>query len=138
MGYYKDADQLYELLGQLFEDLKADPEIAKKIAASGLVVRFAYSDPDSEIWIDAHEKDPDKAEIILGDPGDGRKADITMSMDADTAHQFWLGDLNLMAALTRRKIVAKGPIPKAMKLLPVIKPAYPMYRELLASKGLQP
>jgi hypothetical protein len=137
MGAYKDADQLYELLGELFEELKNDPVIAEKIAASGLVIKYEYTDPDAEIWIDASEKDPAKSRVICGPPPDDLEAEVTMTMKADVAHQFWLGNVNLMVALTRKQIVAKGPIPKTMKLLPVIKPAYQMYRDLLTSKGLE-
>lgn len=45
--------------------------------------------------------------------------------------------MNLMVALTRKQIVAKGPIPKIMKRLPVIKPAYAMYQNVLKEKGLE-
>jgi hypothetical protein len=58
-------------------------------------------------------------------------------MKADVAHEFWLGNVNLMVALTRKQIVAKGPIPKIMKLLPVIKPAYAKYQALLKDRGLE-
>lgn len=136
MSVYKDAGQLYELLGELFEEIRSDPAIGPKLTASGLIVRFIYHEPEAEIWMDGHLKDPDKAEIICGNPND-REAEVTMEMSADTAHKFWLGNLNLMVALTRKQITAKGPIPKIMKLLPVIKPAYGMYRELLKSKGLE-
>ena len=43
----------------------------------------------------------------------------------------------MIASLTRREMVAKGPIPKILKLLPVIKPAYQLYPEYLKSKGLE-
>ncbi len=136
MGTFKDADQLYELLGQLFQDLTGDKVIAGKFAASGLVIRFVYTDPDSEIWLDASKKDPDNIVVTCG-PAEGLEAEVTMSMNADVAHLFWLGNVNLMVALTRKQIVAKGPIPKIMKLLPVIKPAYAMYQKELKDKGLE-
>jgi len=60
-----------------------------------------------------------------------------MSMEAFTAHLFWMQKLNLMSAITRGLIKAKGPIPKAMKLLPVLKPFYANYRETLAELGRQ-
>lgn len=135
MGAFKDADQLYELLGGLFDELMKDKDIAKKSAATGLIIVFRYTDPDSEIWLDASKKDPDNIGITCG-PAEGLTADVTMSMKADIAHQFWLGNVNLMVALTRKQIVAKGPIPKIMKLLPVVKPAYAMYRNMLKEKGL--
>ncbi|MFH1151029.1 MAG: hypothetical protein V1748_11205 [Actinomycetota bacterium] len=136
MGVYKDADQMYELLGGLFEDLTGDKVIADKFAASGLTIQFKYTEPDAEIWLDASKKDPDNIGIICG-PAEGLTAEVEMSMKADMAHEFWLGNVNLMVALTRKQIVAKGPIPKIMKLLPVIKPAYDKYKALLRDKGLE-
>ena len=43
--------------------------------------------------------------------------------------------VNLMAALTRKQMVSKGPIPKILKLLPAIKPTYAMYPEYLDENG---
>lgn len=136
MAVFKDADQLYELLGGLFDDLTKDENIAKKFAASGLVIHFVYTEPDAEIWLDASEKDPDNLGVVTG-PAEDLTAEVEMSMKADVAHQFWLGNVNLMVALTRKQIVAKGPIPKIMKLLPVIKPAYEVYKNMLREKGLE-
>jgi len=58
-----------------------------------------------------------------------------MTMKADVAHRFWLGRVNLLTAITRRQIVAKGPIPKILKLLPAIQPAYQKYAEYLHEIG---
>ncbi|MDD5748745.1 MAG: SCP2 sterol-binding domain-containing protein [Actinomycetota bacterium] len=136
MGVFRDADQLYELLGGLFQELTENKEIAEKFASSGLVIRFSYKEPDAEIWLDASKRDPENIEIICG-KAEGIEPEVEMSMDADVAHKFWLGKVNLMVALTRRQIVAKGPIPKIMKLLPVIKPAYGVYKKVLREKGLE-
>jgi len=127
---------VYELLGELFNTLTGDKVIAEKFAASGLVIQFAYTEPDSEIWLDASKKDPENLVVTCG-PAEGLTADVEMGMKADVAHEFWLGNVNLMVALTRKQIVAKGPIPKIMKLLPVIKPAYAMYQQELKDKGLE-
>jgi hypothetical protein len=136
MAVFKDADQVYDLLGGLFDDLTNDPVIAEKFAASGLVIRFVYTDPDSEIWLDASKKDPKNLGVVCG-PAEGLTAEVEMAMNADVAHQFWLGNVNLMVALTRKQITAKGPIPKIMKLLPVIKPAYAVYQNMLKERGLE-
>ena len=59
-----------------------------------------------------------------------------MTMDADFAHKFWHGKANLVSALTRRLVMAKGNVPKTLKLLPVLKPAYRLYPQYLKDKGL--
>jgi hypothetical protein len=58
-----------------------------------------------------------------------------MWMSADIAHKFWFGKVNLMAALTRKQMTAKGPIPKILALLPAIKPTYAMYPKYLEENG---
>jgi hypothetical protein len=64
------------------------------------------------------------------------KPDVVMTMKADVSHAFWHGKVNLVAALAKRDIVASGPIPKILKLLPAIAPLYQMYPALLREKGL--
>ena len=132
MPVFNDANQLYDTFGALFTQLANDPKVAQVIAKSGLIIRFKYSEPDSEITIDA-TKEP--IEVFYGPCS--LKPMVDMSMSADTAHQFWLGKLNLVSALTRGNIVAKGPIPSIMKLLPIISPAFKIYPEVLKAKGFQ-
>ncbi|HZW83220.1 MAG TPA: hypothetical protein VFF14_07390, partial [Candidatus Deferrimicrobium sp.] len=75
--------------------------------------------------------------ICPGDSYHQGKAEIVMSMKADTAHLFWMGKINLMAALAKGQIVSKGPINKALALLPAIKPTYTMYPEHLKKLGME-
>ncbi len=132
MPVFKDADQLYDCFGALFKQLADDPKVGPVIAKSGLVIRFNYANPECGITIDA-TKEP--IEFHFGDCG--LKPSVDMSMQADVAHQFWLGKVNLVSALTRGTIVAKGSIPSIMKLLPIISPAFKIYPEVLKQKGLE-
>ena len=59
----------------------------------------------------------------------------TFTLTADVAHKFWHGKVNLAKALTTKAIVARGPIPKILKLLPVIEPMYKRYPQYLKDKG---
>ena len=59
-------------------------------------------------------------------------------MKADVAHEFWMGKVNVPMAIMSGKIVSKGPTPKALALLPAIKPAYAMYPQVLQEVGKQP
>lgn len=137
MGVFRNTEELYEILGAFFNGIKMDADIGGKIAASKLVISFEYSDPDSVITVDASQPDSDGGyfRVLMG-PTDV-KPEVVMSMKGDVAHQFWLGKVNLLAALSRRQIVAKGPIPKTLKLLPAIQPAYERYAEFLRERGRQ-
>lgn len=130
MGYFKSGEEFKDILGNFFLQLAVDPVVSPKLKASKLKIRFDYSDPDLAISMDLGQ---DPVPILFND--DSIKPDVQMSMKADVAHRFWLGKVNLIAALTRREMVAKGPIPKILKLLPAIKPAYILYPEYLEKKG---
>ena len=54
--------------------------------------------------------------------------EVVMSMEADTAHRFWLGKVNVTVALARGQMKAKGPVAKILKLVPLTKPIFPRYR----------
>jgi len=131
MAYFENGDKLQEILGGFFRKLLDDPAIGPKLQASNMVIKFLYSDPALSITIDC-TKNP--VQLLFNDSS--VKPEVEMSMKADVAHRFWFGKVNLLAALTRREMVAKGPIPKVLKLLPVIKPAYDLYPQYLQEKGL--
>jgi putative sterol carrier protein len=63
--------------------------------------------------------------------------EIVMTMEADTAHKFWLGKVNVTMALARGQMKAKGPVAKILKLVPLTKPIFPRYREMLEQEGRQ-
>ena len=67
----------------------------------------------------------------------GGQPEVTMRMSADFAHAFWNGRVNLVSALTRRQVIAKGNVPKTLKLLPILKPAYALYPQYLAEIGMK-
>jgi putative sterol carrier protein len=131
LSYFKDADELYATLGKLFVDITADPELGPKFRQADTVVRYEYSDPNSAITVRLKEGDGDAVEF--GDPA--REPEVTMTMAADTAHKFWLGEVNVTVALARGQIKAKGPVAKILKLVPLAKPVFPRYKAQLEAQG---
>lgn len=136
MGVFRDADHFYDCVGELMDRAKRDPHVGPKIAKSGLVIQFRYTDPDAITTVDARGKptQEDAYVDVINGPSD-LKPDITMTMQADVAHAFWHGKVNLMRALAKKEIVAQGPVTKILKLLPAVKPLYQQYPVLLREKG---
>ena len=131
MAYFKDADEVYEYIGRLFEELASDEELAPKFRKANTIVQYQYRDPESQITVkllDGQDGQVDCGQTAM-DP------EVVMTMDADTAHRFWLGEVNVTVALARGQIKAKGPVAKILKLVPLVKPVFPRYRSLLANAG---
>ena len=131
MPYFSDIQPFYDCLIELFDKLMEDPVVEGKALDSKLTVRFDFRDPDGEMWIDCTG---DKVKLVPG--SQEMTADAALAMDADTAHKFWLGKLNLIKSLTSGEIASEGSVPKLLKLLPVIKPAFKIYPEVLTEMGL--
>jgi putative sterol carrier protein len=131
LAYFKDADEVYAYIGRLFQELSEDEELAPRFRKANTIVQYRYREPESQITVrlaEGEEGQVDCGETALN-------PEIVMTMDADTAHRFWLGDVNITVALARGQIKAKGPVAKILKLVPLVKPVFPRYRRMLTDAG---
>jgi putative sterol carrier protein len=131
LAYFKDAQEVYDTIGKLFQDLAEDEELAQKFRKANVIVKYEYSNPDSVITVRLQEGQP--GDVDFGDTE--MEPDVTMTMEADTAHRFWLGKVNVTVAMARGQIKAKGPVAKILKLVPLTKPIFPRYKAQLEAQG---
>jgi putative sterol carrier protein len=131
LAYFRDAQEVYDTIGKLFVDLAADEELGPKFRQANTIVQYAHRDPDATITVQLKEDEP--AEVDFGETE--MEPEVVMSMEADTAHRFWLGQVNVTVALARGQIKASGPVAKILKLVPLTKPVFPRYKALLEAQG---
>ena len=131
MPCFKDADEVYSFIGKLFEDLAEDEELAPKFRKANTIVQYQYRNPESVITVRIQEDE--EGQVDCGDTD--LEPEVVMSMEADTAHRFWLGEVNVTVALARGQIKAKGPVAKILKLVPLTKPVFPRYKAQLEAAG---
>jgi putative sterol carrier protein len=131
LPYFKDADEVYSFIGKLFEDLAEDEELAPKFQKANTIVQYRYRNPESVITVKV--KEGEDGQVDLGQTE--MEPEVVMSMEADTAHRFWLGNVNVTVALARGQMKAKGPVAKILKLVPLTKPIFPRYRKMLEEAG---
>jgi hypothetical protein len=133
---FVDYAALYTCFGALYDEAKGDSRIAPRIRDAHLNIQFRYRDPDAQVTIAAAREpsQPDAYFDVIWGPVEF-PIDVEMSMQADIAHAFWHGRVNLMTALARRQIIARGPIPQILRLLPAVEPMYAMYPRILQTIG---
>src|SRR3954468_1543300 len=131
MPYFKDAQDVYDTVGKLFTELAEDEELAPKFRKANTIVQYDYREPESKITVRLQEGQP--GDVDFGETD--MEPEVTMSMEADTAHRFWLGEVNVTVALARGQIKARGPVAKILKLVPLTKPIFPRYKVLLEEQG---
>ena len=130
MAVFSSTEKMYEVLGSLFEMLLKDPVAGPKFLDSDIIIKFDITDPAGQLWI----TNIDGGKVICGSAD--LKPTIDMQLSGDTCHKFWLQQIAMPVALAKGLIKAKGPMPKVIKLLPLLKPAYAGYPEIAKKHGL--
>ena len=131
MPYFKDADEVYAYIGKLFQDLAEDEELAPRFRQANTIVQYRYREPEAQITVKLLEGE--EGRVDCGPTT--MEPEVVMTMDVDTAHRFWLGNVNVTVALARGQMKAKGPVAKILKLVPLVKPVFPRYRRMLEESG---
>ena len=138
MPYFKDAKECEEILGGFFTMMfnkyqdkdKLATQVIDALKDKKLVVKFIWKEPEMTVTLSPND---DNFGVFIND--DSIEPVATFSLTADSAHEFWHGKIKLAKALTTKQIIAKGPIPKILKLLPIIAPLYEEYPKYLADIG---
>lgn len=120
MSVFKDAAQAEELFGDLWAKMIRETEFGAKLKESGISIFFVVNDPDMVMYVD--ENGP-----VFGEEAEAKTPVVTMKMNGDTAHKYWLKKLNVAKALALRQIKAKGPVTKVLNILPLLKPGQELY-----------
>ena len=128
MSAFHAAQDVYDRIGRVLQELAADPELAPAFHAADTCVRYELHDPESAITVGSRAGAP--VRVDLG-PSDQEPA-VVISMDADTAHSYLLGEVDMTVALARGQITAEGPVTKILAVLPAFEPLLPRYRAIVS------
>ena len=131
MPYFRDEADVYSCIGRLFQEIVRDEELATKFQRANTILQYQYREPECQITlklVDGEDPRVDLGETQL-------EPEVVMEMEADTAHRFWLGEVNVTVALARGQMRAKGPVAKILRLVPLTKPVFPRYRKMLEEAG---
>jgi len=131
MSMFANTEELHRIMAELWAAIKNDPDMSRKIKESKLIVQFHYRDPNGLITVDC--SDGSSFNVYTGDSD--LKPIVEMFMKADVAHEFWLGKVSVPLAILTGKMVAKGPVNKALALLPVLKPAFEIYPDIYKKRN---
>jgi hypothetical protein len=58
---------------------------------------------------------------------------VKMTMSSDTANRYFQGRENIAIAIARRRIKAGGDVKAALAIIPITKPLFVRYREMIAA-----
>ena len=129
MAVFKSVEHMNEVLGGLFQSILDDPTVGPKLKQAGVILKYNITDPEGDIWIDSKE-----GRIIVGEYD--REPTIELKVSGDTIHNLLLRKTNINAALATKKIIAKGPIQRVLKLIGLFNKAFELYPDVAREDGL--
>ncbi len=131
--HFNDPATAVEVFVETFRRAVDDAQIAGIVGQLKQLVYFDYTqdDPQVSFHVDARGE---AIQVVAGAPADS--PDVTIIAGVDIGHQAWSNQLNPVVAMATGRIKSKGSAAALLKLAPVLKLIAPIYRQVLASKGI--
>jgi hypothetical protein len=115
-------------MDRTFGLMSDDPDMGPKLRDADTPQRFEFPDLDLVVNVTAGDEENLRWEWSDDVPWE---PEVEMSMDSEIANRYFQGKENIAIALARRRIRSKGNTKKALALIPVTKPVFAKYREMI-------
>jgi hypothetical protein len=131
---FKSAVEFREVMDKTFAIMSTDPEMGSKLRDAETPQRFEFPDVDLVVNITYAPtvRDGQHLRWEWSDDCDW-EAEVEMTMDSEIANRYFQGKENIAVALARRRIKSSGNVKKALAIIPITKPVFKRYRELIES-----
>jgi hypothetical protein len=128
---FESSDEFREVMDRTFSLMSEDPDMGPKLREADVPQRFEFDDLDLVVNIRAGRPGED-AELHWEWTDDvDWEPKVRMTMSSETANKYFQGKENVPIAIARRRIKAGGDVKSALKLIPISKPVYEHYRDMV-------
>jgi hypothetical protein len=130
---FDSAQEFRSVIDQIFTMMSEDPEMGPALRDADVPQRFEFDDYDMVVNIRAGEGDEGNLHWEWSDDVDW-KPKVKMTMSSKTANKYFQGKENVAVAIARRRIKTGGDVKAALSLIPITKPVYARYRDLVEAE----
>jgi hypothetical protein len=131
---FKSSKEFREVMDRIFTMMDVDPDMGPKLRAVDVPQRFEFSDVDMVVNIRA-ATDEEGGNLHWEWSDDvGWEPKVKMTMSSETANKYFQGKENVAIAIARRRIKAGGDVKAALALIPITKPVYAQYSDVVEAE----
>jgi hypothetical protein len=131
---FKSPKEFREVMDRIFSMMDTDPDMGPKLRAADVPQRFEFSDVDMVVNIrPATDEEGGNLHWEWSDDV-GWNPKVKMTMSSETANKYFQGKENVAIAIARRRIKAGGDVKAALALIPITKPVYAQYSDVVESE----
>lgn len=129
---FRSTAEFREVMDRTFTLMSEHPEMGPKLRDADTPQRFEFTDLDLVVNIRAgHEGEPNLAWEWTDDVAWEPK--VRLAMTSEIANRYFQGKENVAIAIARRRIKAGGDVKAALQIIPITKPLFPRYREMISA-----
>ncbi|HYZ80634.1 MAG TPA: hypothetical protein VE571_05170 [Solirubrobacteraceae bacterium] len=130
MAEFTSSKEFREVMDRTFSLMSDDPDMGPKLRDADTPQRFEFTDVDLVVNIRAGGPDEGNLAWEWTDDIDWEPK-VRMTMSSETANRYFQGKENVAIAIARRRIKAGGDVKAALALIPITKPLYERYRQMI-------
>jgi hypothetical protein len=131
MTEFRSAAEFRQVMDRVFTIMSTDPDMGPKLRDARVPQRFEFPDQDAVVNITSDDSGGEQNLRWEWSDGVDWEPKVEMTMNSDVANKYFQGKESIPLALARRRIKSSGDIKSALKLIPITKPVYAKYREML-------
>ena len=131
---FTDADEFVEVMDRTFAMMSEDPDMGPKLRDADVPQRFEFPDLDLVVNVRAAEDDEDGNLYWEWSDDVDWDSKVRMSMSSETANKYFQGKENVAMAIARRRIKTGGDVKAALALMPITKPIFERYRDMVSAE----
>jgi hypothetical protein len=129
---FKSPEEFREVMDRAFTLMSTDPAMGPRLRDARTPQRFEFPDVGMVVNVTFSDEEADGHTLrwTWSDEIDWTP-EVEMTMDSRVANRYFQGKENVAMAIARRRIKTGGNVRKAIELLPITKPVFGLYRELV-------
>ena len=132
MTVFRSSEEFREVMDRTFALMSEDPEMGPRLREVDTPQQFTF--PDLEMVVNIRAGNADEPNLawewtdqVTWEPK------VKMEMSSETANRYFQGKENVAIAIARRRIKAGGDVKAALAIIPITKPLFQRYREMIAA-----
>ena len=129
---FKSAQEFQEVMNRTFSIMSEDPEMGPQLRDADMPQRFEFPDVDMVVNIRSGGEEGQNLAWEWSDDVEWEPK-VRLSMTSETANRYFQGKENMATAIARRKIKAGGDVKAALLIIPLTKPLFSRYRQMIAT-----
>jgi hypothetical protein len=132
MSSFRSEQEFREVMERTFTIMRDDPDMGPQLRDADTPQRFEFTDFDLVVNIRAGGGDEPNLAWEWSDEV-AWEPKVRMTMSSDTANRYFQGKENVAIAIARRRIKAGGDVKAALAIIPITKPLFAHYRDMIAA-----